>query len=362
MLLERRARDLAEAADAAARRARPRPRGVGHARRARRPDRGSGPGRRRRAQSPLVALTPLSALAPSASRVLERLTPPPPPGRAAARASVEAARARAASRSPALSLLAPVACPPTTRGRGSSGAARSRTSTSSPSPARRGSRCRCCSPRRSRSLGDDGRAAAVARDRARRRHARDRDGLPARRPARRPVGGRRSRRLALLARRRVHPQRRPRQLRGHARRASACGRSSATSTGAAPTPSCSASRPRCCGPRCGRSSRSTASWLLVDDRAGALLVVVAAAPCGWRCGSLPEYWGSGDWLRAGHRARQPNPDSRRVRRLPFLEVFVPLARSCSRPPVCSAARSRSWSRRVRRVACALVLPPRSAPC
>ena len=62
-----------------------------------------------------------------------------------------------------------------------------------------------------------------------------------------------------LPRRRVHPQLLPRQLRGHPRRASACGRSSATSTAAAATPSCSASPPRCCAPRCGRSSRSTAS-------------------------------------------------------------------------------------------------------
>ena len=68
---------------------------------------------------------------------------------AAARAAVAAAAGSAASRSPRSRCCA-AACRPTTRGPGSSGAARSPTSTSRPSPARRGSRCRCSSPRRSR--------------------------------------------------------------------------------------------------------------------------------------------------------------------------------------------------------------------
>ena len=35
----------------------------------------------------------------------------------------------------------------------------------------------------------------------------------------------------------------------------------------------------------------------------------------------PEYWGSGDWLRAANRAHQPNPDSAAFADRPFLEVF-----------------------------------------
>ena len=46
-----------------------------------------------------------------------------------------------------------------------------------------------------------------------------------------------------------------------------------------------------------------------------MLVGAVFAACGFLW-FVPEYWGSGDWLRAGHRAHQPNPDSRRVRRLP----------------------------------------------
>ncbi len=36
---------------------------------------------------------------------------------------------------------------------------------------------------------------------------------------------------------------------------------------------------------------------------------------------LPEYLGSGDFLRAAARARQPNPDSAAFARHPFIEVF-----------------------------------------
>ena len=35
----------------------------------------------------------------------------------------------------------------------------------------------------------------------------------------------------------------------------------------------------------------------------------------------PEYWGSGDWLRAANRAHQPNPDSAAFADRPFIEVF-----------------------------------------
>jgi len=37
---------------------------------------------------------------------------------------------------------------------------------------------------------------------------------------------------------------------------------------------------------------------------------------------LPEYLGSGDWLRAASRARDPNPDSAAFASFPFAEVFV----------------------------------------
>ena len=39
---------------------------------------------------------------------------------------------------------------------------------------------------------------------------------------------------------------------------------------------------------------------------------------------LPEYLGSGDWLRAASRARDPNPDSAAFADSPFVEVFVAL--------------------------------------
>jgi hypothetical protein len=46
----------------------------------------------------------------------------------------------------------------------------------------------------------------------------------------------------------------------------------------------------------------------------------------------PEYWGSGDWLRAANRAHQPNPDSPAFADRPFLEVFR-LSSGILAPPV-----------------------------
>jgi hypothetical protein len=73
-------------------------------------------------------------------------------------------------------------------------------------------------------------------------------------------------------------------------------------------------------------------WLLYRDRnlrtaalvfgAGALAIVV------W---FVPEYLGSGDWLRAAARARDPNPDSAAFADSPFLEVFVRSAAILSVP-------------------------------
>jgi Glycosyltransferase family 87 len=73
-------------------------------------------------------------------------------------------------------------------------------------------------------------------------------------------------------------------------------------------------------------------WLLVRDRnlrtaalvfgTGALALVL------W---FLPEYLGSGDWLRAASRARDPNPDSAAFADSPFVEVFVRSAAILSVP-------------------------------
>jgi MFS family permease len=46
---------------------------------------------------------------------------------------------------------------------------------------------------------------------------------------------------------------------------------------------------------------------------------------------LPEYLGSGDWLRAAARARDPNPDSAAFASSPFLEVFARSAAILSAP-------------------------------
>ena len=63
----------------------------------------------------------------------------------------------------------------------------------------------------------------------------------------------------------------------------------------------------------------------------------------------PEYWGSGDWLRAANRAHQPNPDSPAFADRPFLEVFR-LSSGILAPPVLLGAllslikplRARRW--------------------
>jgi hypothetical protein len=52
---------------------------------------------------------------------------------------------------------------------------------------------------------------------------------------------------------------------------------------------------------------------------------------------LPEYLGSGDWLRAASRARDPDPDSAAFAASPFLEVFVRSAAILSGPVYVGAA-------------------------
>jgi Glycosyltransferase family 87 len=73
-------------------------------------------------------------------------------------------------------------------------------------------------------------------------------------------------------------------------------------------------------------------WLLYRDRNARTAVLVfgtgAAAIVLW---FLPEYLGSGDWLRAASRARDPNPDSAAFADSPFLEVFVRSAAILSVP-------------------------------
>ena len=176
------------------------------------------------------------------------------------------------------------------------------------------------------------RARPVAARRARRRAARDRDGLPARLAARRagrpgviaggsllladefvrnfargnsegllvalvPVGGR------------APPRRPPRATR-----------------------SCSASRAALLRPEVWPffgAVRAVAAR--GASRAGALLVLGASRVNGvlW---FVPEYWGSGDFLRAANRAHQPNPDS-----AAFADLPVPRGRSAARAPILSRA-------------------------
>jgi hypothetical protein len=65
-------------------------------------------------------------------------------------------------------------------------------------------------------------------------------------------------------------------------------------------------------------------WLLVGSRVTArrtVLVVVGSAVACLAVWFVPEYLGSGDFLRAAERARDPNPDSAAFADSPFLEVF-----------------------------------------
>ncbi len=61
-------------------------------------------------------------------------------------------------------------------------------------------------------------------------------------------------------------------------------------------------------------------WLAWVEPRRRLLVLGAFAANGFLW-FAPEYWGSGDWLRAANRAHQPNPDSPAFAERPFLEVF-----------------------------------------
>ena len=76
----------------------------------------------------------------------------------------------------------------------------------------------------------------------------------------------------------------------------------------------------------------------------------------------PEYWGSGDWLRAANRAHQPNPDSPAFAAHPFLEVFVRSSAILSLPVLLGAlvalvrpVRERRWEVRLSLFAAAAFL-------
>jgi hypothetical protein len=76
----------------------------------------------------------------------------------------------------------------------------------------------------------------------------------------------------------------------------------------------------------------------------------------------PEYWGSGDWLRAANRAHQPNPDSPAFAERPFLEVFARSSAILSVPVLVGSLialvaplRARRWDLRLSLFAVAAVL-------
>jgi hypothetical protein len=102
-------------------------------------------------------------------------------------------------------------------------------------------------------------------------------------------------------------------------------------------------------------------WLAWIEPRRRLLVPGVFAACGvlW---FAPEYWGSGDWLRAGHRAHQPNADSPAFADFPFLEVFRLSASILSVPVLLGGLialvrpiRERTWDLRCWLAAAATVL-------
>jgi hypothetical protein len=79
-------------------------------------------------------------------------------------------------------------------------------------------------------------------------------------------------------------------------------------------------------------------WLLARDRnLGTAALVIGSGAAALVLWFLPEYLGSGDWLRAASRARDPNPDSAAFADSPFLEVFVRSAAILSVPVYVGAA-------------------------
>ena len=229
---------------------------------------------------------------------------------------------------------------------------------------RRGSRCRCCSRRRSRCSATTARRQlwlVVARAGG---AARVRDGLPARRAARRAGRRARSRRVSLLlADEFIRNFARgnsegllvalvlwaiERHLDGRRRDAFVLGFAAALLRpemwpffGALRAVADRGREPR--GARCARARRAARSRCVL-----------------W---FVPEYWGSGDLLRAAERAREPNPDSAAFAEHPFVEVFRRSARGAIGARCCWVRRSPGSC-----VACASARPgaaragARSPPC
>src|SRR3954452_19200753 len=102
-------------------------------------------------------------------------------------------------------------------------------------------------------------------------------------------------------------------------------------------------------------------WLAYSEPRRRLPVAAAFVLCGFLW-FAPEYWGSGDWLRAANRARQPNADSPAFAKHPFLEVFRRSGPVLSVPVLVGAllalvpsVRERRWDVRAALGAAALVL-------
>ena len=101
-------------------------------------------------------------------------------------------------------------------------------------------------------------------------------------------------------------------------------------------------RRRCCARRCGRSSASTALWLMAGERREgtswrtSALVVGGFVALGvlW---FIPEYIGSGNFLRAASRAKEPVAGSPAESDNPFLVTFTNGSPAVSAPVYAGAA-------------------------
>src|SRR3954454_18526053 len=102
-------------------------------------------------------------------------------------------------------------------------------------------------------------------------------------------------------------------------------------------------------------------WLAYTQPRRRLHVAGAFLLCGFLW-FAPEYWGSGDWLRAANRARRPSPVSPAFAPHPFLEVSKRSSTILSVPVLLGAllalvpaARTRRWDVRVALATAALAL-------